>query len=221
MQRRVPTWLRRSAACAVNLIRSCRAIRPTNRPKSGNILERIDTTVGYSSIFVGVARHEEIRPVPIAKLSHRQTGQPGDLFVREGSYYVSGLIHRVGAIPLVCSRLKPSRLGTLMRRDPRVQLVSGWDTHANEGGAKGQLANLLAPLAQGMAALAQSLGPAYADTAIVVVSEFGRTVAQNGNGGTDHGHGNIVWLTGGNTADGKVHGDWPGLETRRSIKAAT
>jgi uncharacterized protein (DUF1501 family) len=107
-------------------------------------------------------------------------------------------------------------LGTLMRRDPRVQLgflaVSGWDTHAHEGGAKGQLANLLAPLAQGMAALVQSLGPAYADTAIAVISEFGRTVAQNGNGGTDHGHGNVMWLMGGNVAGRKVHGDWPGLD---------
>jgi uncharacterized protein (DUF1501 family) len=63
-----------------------------------------------------------------------------------------------------------------------------------------------------MAALAQNLGPAYADTTIVVVSEFGRTLAQNGNGGTDHGHGNVMWLMGGNVAGGKVHGDWPGLD---------
>jgi uncharacterized protein (DUF1501 family) len=108
------------------------------------------------------------------------------------------------------------RLAALMRRDRRVQLgflaVSGWDTHANQGGANGQLANLLTPFAQGMAALAQNLGPAYADTTIVVVSEFGRTLAQNGNGGTDHGYGNVMWLMGGNVAGGKVHGDWPGLD---------
>jgi uncharacterized protein (DUF1501 family) len=63
-----------------------------------------------------------------------------------------------------------------------------------------------------MAALAQNLGAAYADTTIVVVSEFGRTLAQNGNGGTDHGYGNVMWLMGGNVAGGKVHGDWPGLD---------
>jgi uncharacterized protein (DUF1501 family) len=109
-----------------------------------------------------------------------------------------------------------ARLGTLMRRDPRVQLgflaVSGWDTHANQGSVKGQLADLLGPFAQGLASLAQSLGPVYSDTAIVVISEFGRTVAQNGNAGTDHGHGNVMWLMGGPIAGGQVHGEWPGLE---------
>jgi uncharacterized protein (DUF1501 family) len=109
-----------------------------------------------------------------------------------------------------------ARLGTLMRRDSRVQLgflaVSGWDTHANQGGAKGQLAGLLGPFAQGLASLARSLGPIYSDTTIVVISEFGRTVAQNGNAGTDHGHGNVMWVMGGPVAGGKVHGDWPGLD---------
>ena len=109
-----------------------------------------------------------------------------------------------------------ARLGTLMRRDPRVQLgflaVSGWDTHANQGGVRGQLSGLLIPFAEGMSALARSLGPTYAETTIVVLSEFGRTVAQNGNGGTDHGHGNVIWLMGGPVAGGKVHGEWPGLD---------
>jgi uncharacterized protein (DUF1501 family) len=110
-----------------------------------------------------------------------------------------------------------ARLGALMRRDPRVQLgflaVSGWDTHANQGGASGgQLAGLLSPFANGMSALARSLGPAYAETTIAVISEFGRTVAQNGNAGTDHGYGNVMWLMGGPVAGGKVHGEWPGLD---------
>ena len=110
-----------------------------------------------------------------------------------------------------------TRLGALIRRDPRVQLgflaVSGWDTHANQGGAgSGQLAGLLAPFAQGMSALARSLGPVYAETTIAVISEFGRTLAQNGNAGTDHGYGNVMWLMGGPVAGGKVHGEWPGLD---------
>jgi uncharacterized protein (DUF1501 family) len=109
-----------------------------------------------------------------------------------------------------------ARLGTLMRRDPRVQLgflaVSGWDTHASQGGASGQLAGLLSLFAEGMSTLARSLGPTYAETTIVVLSEFGRTVAQNGNGGTDHGHGNVLWLMGGPVIGGKVHGEWPGLD---------
>jgi uncharacterized protein (DUF1501 family) len=111
-----------------------------------------------------------------------------------------------------------ARLAQLMRRDPRVQFafmaVGGWDTHANQGTATGQLANRLAPVGQGLDALARGLGPAFADTTVLVMSEFGRTVRQNGNGGTDHGHGNALWLLGGRVAGGKVHGEWPGLEDR-------
>lgn len=107
------------------------------------------------------------------------------------------------------------RLARLMRNDARLRLaflaVGGWDTHANQGAARGQLANHLQPLGQGLAALAQGLGPVLEDTVVVVMSEFGRTVHQNGNGGTDHGHGNVMWLLGGKVAGGKVHGRWPGL----------
>ena len=109
-----------------------------------------------------------------------------------------------------------TRLATLMRNDARVQLafmaVGGWDTHANQGNASGQLANRLSPLGLGLSALASRLGPVFDDTAVVVVSEFGRTVHQNGNGGTDHGHGNVIWLMGGRINGGKVHGQWPGLD---------
>lgn len=110
-----------------------------------------------------------------------------------------------------------ARLATLLRRDPRVQIafmaLGGWDTHANQGAATGQLANRLAPLGLGMSQLATGLGPVFDDTTVVVLSEFGRTVRQNGNAGTDHGHGNVMWLMGGRVAGGKVHGRWPGLDT--------
>jgi uncharacterized protein (DUF1501 family) len=104
-----------------------------------------------------------------------------------------------------------------MRRDPNVQIaflaLGGWDTHVNQGGAKGQLANRLQPLGRGLAELATRLGPAFADTTILVISEFGRTARQNGTGGTDHGHGNVMWALGGNIAGGKVYGRWPGIDT--------
>ena len=63
----------------------------------------------------------------------------------------------------------------------------------------------------GLAALAKGLGPDWDDTVVVVISEFGRTVHENGNGGTDHGHGNVVLVLGGNVRGGRVYGDWPGL----------
>jgi len=109
-----------------------------------------------------------------------------------------------------------ARLAQLMRRDPNVQIaflaLGGWDTHVNQGGAKGQLANRLQPLGQGLAELATRLGPAFDDTTVLVISEFGRTVRQNGTGGTDHGHGNVMWALGGNIAGGKVYGRWPGID---------
>ncbi|HAT31089.1 MAG TPA: hypothetical protein DCW29_09635 [Janthinobacterium sp.] len=108
-----------------------------------------------------------------------------------------------------------ARLAALMRNDANIQLafvaLGGWDTHASQGAGTGQLANRLAPLGQGLAVLAQRLGPLFEDTTIVVMSEFGRTARENGNGGTDHGHGNVMWVLGGGVAGGKVYGDWQGV----------
>ncbi len=110
-----------------------------------------------------------------------------------------------------------AHLARLIKQDPRVNLaffaLGGWDTHVNQGNGEGQLANRLRPLAEGLASLATNLGKSYQDTVIVVMSEFGRTVHENGNRGTDHGHGNVMWVMGGGVAGGKVHGRWPGLDT--------
>jgi uncharacterized protein (DUF1501 family) len=109
-----------------------------------------------------------------------------------------------------------TRIGRLMARDSSIRIVfaalGGWDTHVNQGAADGQLANHLRPLGDGLATVVREMGPAYHDTVILVMSEFGRTVKQNGNGGTDHGHGNVMWLAGGKIRGGKVYGRWPGLD---------
>lgn len=108
-----------------------------------------------------------------------------------------------------------ANLARMMRNDPNIQIafiaLGGWDTHANQGAGKGQLANRLAPIGQGLATLAERLGTMFNDTTIVVMSEFGRTARENGNKGTDHGHGNVMWILGGNVAGGKVYGDWQGV----------
>ena len=91
--------------------------------------------------------------------------------------------------------------------------VGGWDTHRAEGGARGQLANLLGQFAQGLSALVTDLGPArMQDVVVLTMSEFGRTVRQNGTGGTDHGHANAMLVIGGAVRGGKVYGRWPGLK---------
>jgi uncharacterized protein (DUF1501 family) len=89
--------------------------------------------------------------------------------------------------------------------------ISGWDHHVNEGSTNGQIANRLDDFSQGLAALALDLGDRFEDTIILSMSEFGRAVAENGNRGTDHGHGNAMLVLGGNIRGGKVYGRWPGL----------
>ncbi|MBE9011018.1 DUF1501 domain-containing protein [Pseudanabaenaceae cyanobacterium LEGE 13415] len=111
------------------------------------------------------------------------------------------------------------RLARVMVRDARVELgflaVGGWDTHINQGSERGQLANRLQALGRGLATLQQELGSAYNQTTILVMSEFGRTVRENGNGGTDHGHGNVMWVMGGRVRGGQLYGEWRGLEANQ------
>jgi uncharacterized protein (DUF1501 family) len=98
-------------------------------------------------------------------------------------------------------------------RKTRLAVVSlgGWDTHVRQGNHAGQLADRLRPLGDGLAALAKGLGSEWHDTAVIVLSEFGRAVHENGDGGTDHGHGNVVWVLGGAVQGGRIYGEWPGL----------
>ena len=107
--------------------------------------------------------------------------------------------------------------GFLRREDgPRVAVfdTNGWDTHANEGGAQGQLASRLGELDTGLATLHQELGTAWKDSAVLLVTEFGRTAAINGTRGTDHGTATVAFLLGGAVAGGRVIADWPGLSSR-------
>jgi uncharacterized protein (DUF1501 family) len=104
--------------------------------------------------------------------------------------------------------------GFLARDDgPRVAVLetTGWDTHANEGGAQGQLAQRLAGLDAGLREFKATLGTAWRDTAVLLATEFGRTAAANGTRGTDHGTASAAFLVGGAVAGGRVHCDWPSL----------
>jgi uncharacterized protein (DUF1501 family) len=109
---------------------------------------------------------------------------------------------------------------------PRVAVLEmgGWDTHAGQGTDKGRLFQTLSGLGEGLALLAQAMGPAWRDTVVVAVTEFGRTVAPNGTGGTDHGTASAVLLLGGALKGGRALGDWPGLdrlEENRDLRVAT
>lgn len=93
--------------------------------------------------------------------------------------------------------------------------AGGWDTHAGEGGAQGQLANNLRNFADSISAFAKDLGSRMGDVVLVTMSEFGRTVRENGNRGTDHGHANFMLVLGGGVKGGKVYGNWPGLASQQ------
>jgi uncharacterized protein (DUF1501 family) len=90
--------------------------------------------------------------------------------------------------------------------------IGGWDTHVNQGGAQGQLAARLDDFSRSIAALLTDLGERLADTVVITMSEFGRAVNENGNRGTDHGHGNAMMVMGGGVRGGHIYGRWPGLD---------
>jgi uncharacterized protein (DUF1501 family) len=129
--------------------------------------------------------------------------------------------------------LSAQRIGILMKSQFNLGFVDvgGWDTHVNQGGADGYLANRIGELGRGLALLPETLGPEWDNTIVIVVSEFGRTFRENGDHGTDHGHGSVYWVMGGGVSGGKIAGrevavtrenlfqdrDWPVLNDYRAL----
>jgi len=114
-----------------------------------------------------------------------------------------------GAVSPRGFELSARRIGWLMRDQFNLAFVDvgGWDTHVNQGGSQGYLAARIGELGRGLAGFAEDIGPdAWANTTVVVVSEFGRTFHENGNKGTDHGHGSIYWVLGGGVRGGRIVG---------------
>jgi len=138
--------------------------------------------------------------------------------VNEGFSVRDGLMQALSAEMEAASRnaittrgfeLEARRIARLMRDKFNVGFVDvgGWDTHVGQGGAEGYLANRLEELGRGLAAYADEMGAAWQDTVVVVLSEFGRTFRENGNRGTDHGHGTVYWVAGGSVRGGRIVGE--------------
>jgi uncharacterized protein (DUF1501 family) len=158
-----------------------------------------------------------------ARLSEAvQTEKLADGGTSAGAAMASGAMPAQPVKPVAADRVSGAArmAATLMRSEggPEVAVIeaTGWDTHANQGGAKGALAQRLAGLDQALHALADGLGPLWPQTAVLVVTEFGRTAAMNGTRGTDHGTGGCAFLVGGAVRGGRVIADWPGL-TRSAL----
>lgn len=115
-----------------------------------------------------------------------------------------------GAVSAKGFELSARRIGTVMRHRFNLAFVDvgGWDTHVDQGGATGYLADCIAELGRGLAGFVDALGPAaWRTTTVVVVSEFGRTFRENGDRGTDHGHGSVYWVMGGGLSGGRMAGE--------------
>ncbi len=110
----------------------------------------------------------------------------------------------------------------LLKSDVGVEVIStdlgGWDTHQDQGGVAGQQANLARELSEACEAFTADMGGRMRDVLVLVASEFGRTGEENGTGGTDHGHGNCLFLIGGGVLGGRVHGTWPGLAKDKLVE---
>ncbi len=108
-----------------------------------------------------------------------------------------------------------AQIARLIKADVGLEIafteIQGWDTHVNQGGVKGQMANRLKDLAESLATFHRDLGDRVEDVVLITLSEFGRTARENGNRGTDHGHANVMFALGGPVRGGKVYGRWPGL----------
>jgi uncharacterized protein (DUF1501 family) len=107
------------------------------------------------------------------------------------------------------------QIAQLIRADVGLEVafadIGGWDTHVAQGAEQGQLANRLRELGQGLLAFVQDVGDRMSDVVVLTMSEFGRTVAENGNRGTDHGRATAMLVLGGGVRGGTVYGRWPGL----------
>jgi uncharacterized protein (DUF1501 family) len=167
-------------------------------------------------------------PSPAASAFEAMYGQTGDSILHatgEETFEAVRMLHAANPAQYIPSpgvdypnsefggRMK--QIAQLLKADLGVEAaftdVSGWDTHQNQGGVNGQLANRLADFSASIAAFWRDLGDSAETVTLVTMSEFGRTARQNGTGGTDHGHANAMFVLGGQVKGGKVYGRWPGL----------
>ena len=153
-----------------------------------------------------------------ALIASMYEGRPQAAAVREGFRVRDDIYREInehmaqasrGAVSAKGFELSARRIGQLMREQFNLGFVDvgGWDTHVNQGAATGYLADRLNELGRGLAGFAEEIGPYWAETVVVVVSEFGRTFRENGTRGTDHGHGSVYWVLGGGIKGGRVAGE--------------
>ena len=155
---------------------------------------------GSATGLLSSSSQEAFEAVQLLKQVNPEQYQPGN-----GADYPRG---RFGRAMMQIAQLIKANAGLQVAFTD----VTGWDTHVNQGSSEGQLAARLAEFGHALAAFAQDLGEKMRDVVVLTMSEFGRTVRENGNSGTDHGHATAMLVLGGPVNGGKVLGKWPGLD---------
>src|SRR5213593_917387 len=155
---------------------------------------------GSATGLLSSSSREAFEAVQLLKQVNPEQYQPGN-----GADYPRG---RFGRAMMQIAQLIKANAGLQVAFTD----VTGWDTHVNQGSSEGQLAARLAEFGHALAAFAQDLGEKMRDVVVLTMSEFGRTVRENGNSGTDHGHATAMLVLGGPVNGGKVLGKWPGLD---------
>jgi uncharacterized protein (DUF1501 family) len=202
--------------------------------RSASSFRAVATTAQLPRMLVGrapalsLSSVEEFRPrnEAMAGALEKLYASSSDALIRGGS---ENLFAALRELRRVESRIPPAegnypagrfgaslaQISRLIKADVGLEIafteIGGWDTHANQGGATGQMANRLKELAEGLATFHRDLGDRLSDVVLLTMSEFGRTVRENGNRGTDHGHANVMFVMGAAVRGGKVYGRWPGL----------
>jgi uncharacterized protein (DUF1501 family) len=170
------------------------------------------------NLALGARRPPGVDARQSALIAEMYRGNPMGAQVAEGFAAREGMLRELGAEMEAASRnavnaqgfeRQAARVARLMQGEYNLGFVDvgGWDTHVAQGGTSGYLAARFEELGRGLAAFADAMGPAWRDTVVVVLSEFGRTFRENGNRGTDHGHGSVYWVMGGSVRGGRVAGE--------------
>jgi uncharacterized protein (DUF1501 family) len=199
-----------------------RLVKTLSQPRPIAFTDQLPLTFQGGSAIPNIAINAVGKPAldprQVSLIAGMYDGTPLAASVKEGFHVRDDVYHAItehmqeanrGAASPKGFELSARRIGQLMKEQFNVGFVDvgGWDTHVNQGAATGYLADRIGELGRGLAGFAEEIGPNWNDTVVVVVSEFGRTFRENGNRGTDHGHGSVYWVLGGSIKGGRVAGD--------------
>ncbi len=199
-----------------------RLVKVLTQPKPIAFTDQLPLTFqgggAIPNVAVNAVGKPAIDPRQASLIAGMYTGTPLAAAVHEGFDVRDDVYHAItdhmqqasrGAASPKGFELSARRIGQLMKQQFNVGFVDvgGWDTHVNQGAASGYLADRIGELGRGLAGFAEEIGPGWNDTVVVVISEFGRTFRENGNRGTDHGHGSVYWVLGGGIKGGRIAGE--------------